>query len=171
MFRPGRPALLALFAANVSLAACAPDPAEKTETKTEEAVGVHFLLIPDGATKGTGGCALLVADGTNLAGFGSPAPIPADSYREEITMRDGKASLRYFIRPEPKQETAHPDGVLALEIELQLGSFHPGDARLEHFATRDGTEHATYVWGEADCGGDDNALPAWVSQQLMPRRP
>ena len=72
---------------------------------------------------------------------------------------------------EPRQETAQPGGELALEIELQLGGFHAGDALLEHFSTRDGTEQAVYVWGEAGCAEHHDALPAWVTQKVMPRSP
>ena len=172
MSRSGRPVLLCLFAAAASLAACSPNPVEEAETKMEEeAVGVHFLVLAEGAAEGKGGCMLLVADGTSVGGAETRNPIAPDGYRREFSMRDGKASFRYFIRPKPSQEAAQPQGELALEIELQQGGFHVGDALLEHFATRDGTEQAAYVWGESGCIEHHEAVPAWVGQRVTTRRP
>jgi hypothetical protein len=165
-------ALIYLLGASVGLAACSLDEAKEAERKQlEEAVGVHFLLLAQGKTEGEGGCVLLVADGSGLSGSGAQAPIAPDAIRKELDMQDGKASFRYYIQPEPGQATAQPRGELALEIEVQQGSFRIGDAQLEHFATRAGTEHAVYVWGESGCVEHHQVLPAWVQQRVMARQP
>ena len=126
-----------------------------------DGTGVHQFERREGELEWRRSCTLLTDHGGVSGKTVSPLRSDAD-YRTENTFKNGKGNYKFFVRAAPERETEHPEGELALEINVTMDNFHKGSARLDHFQTRDGAEHEVYTWGEADCESQPEVPPQWV---------
>ncbi len=134
---------------------------------------IQQLVLAEGETEGRGICATLTDDGTTLSGGSAAALDSDDDYRQYFEMGGGRATFSFFIRlsepGDPANQSGGPasgmnPGALALEFSINQDRFGRG-ARLHHFETRDGVEHAVYTWAE-DCKETIRSPPQWVLDKV-----
>jgi hypothetical protein len=138
-------------------------------------MAIHQLVLAEGETEGAGFCATL-SDG--LSGGNFTTCDSDDDYRQQFVMGGGQAKFSFLISRDLGDDTQKQVGgpgpsfgspdrcVLVLDIDIDQDHFAHG-ARLDHFATRAGVEHAVYTWAEADCElPEQRSVPQWVLDKV-----
>jgi hypothetical protein len=127
--------------------------------------GLLWVVLDPGETTKDAGCVLIANDGVGVAG-GSLTPFTVSNYRLQQQAINGRASFRFFVRPEPGLELQQPQGKLALSMDFDSDNFGADSAGLAMFLTPDGASHRVYFWGMNSCREVGSGPPDWVLERL-----
>ena len=127
--------------------------------------GLQWVVLEPGETAKDASCVLIANDGVGVTGA-SLTPFSVSNYRLQQQAINGRASFRFFVRPDPGLEFQQPQGKLVLSVDFDGDNFGADSAGLAMFLTPDGASHRVYFWGMNSCREVGSGPPDWVLERL-----
>jgi hypothetical protein len=139
--------------------------ASSERSRSSRDYGLQWVVLDPMETEKEASCVLIANDGVKVAG-GSLVPLTASNYRLQQEAANGRASFRFFVRPDPGLEAQQPQGKLVLSVDFDGDNFGADSAGLGVFLTPDGAPHRVYFWGIDSCEEVGSGPPEWVLERL-----